>query len=111
MKDACPTRVFAFKDFDGQELTVITRIEERQWEYGTGKFKWLSRFKRPMIQRSLDLEFSGETGRRKGSWKGGTVGHSIEMQHGELHESAIKRYCEKHEMTYVGEVNNQLTPQ
>ncbi len=101
---ACPTRTFSFKDFDGEELTAKTRIEERQWELGTGWFKLLQYFKKPIIYRSLDIEFSGETGKRKGSWKGGTIGHSIEMLPGELHESAFRRYCAEHEMTFKGEV-------
>ena len=100
--DLCPTKTFSFNDFDGEALTAKTRIEERQWELGTGWFKWLSRFKKPIIQRSLDIEFSGETGKRKGSWKGGTVGHSIEMLPGELHQAAFKRYCAEHEMEFRG---------
>lgn len=101
-EDAVPSRIFAFKDFDSEALTVTTKIEEREWRFGTGYFKWLSVFRRPKISRSLDLSFSNETGRRKGSWKGGTMGHSIEMRPGELHESAFKRYCVEHEMTFVG---------
>jgi len=101
-KDNCPSATFAFNDFDDEFLTAKTRIEERQWEFGVGWFKWLSYFRKPIIHRSLDIEFSGETGRRKGSWKGGRIGHSIEMLPGELHESAFKRYCAKHEMTFRG---------
>ena len=97
----CQTCSFSFKDFDGEELTVKTRIEEREWHFGTGWFKWLRFFRKAKIHRSLDLEFSGETGKRKGSWKGGTIGHSIEMLPGELHESAFRRYCTEHEMTFV----------
>jgi hypothetical protein len=103
-EDACPTRTFAFSDFDGEFLTAKTRIEERQWELGTGWFKWLSHFHKPIIHRSLDIDFSGETGKRKGSWKGGTVGHSIEMLPGELHQSAFERYCKEHEMKFDKEV-------
>jgi hypothetical protein len=99
-KDACPSQTFAFADFDGEALTVRTIIEEREWRFGTGWFKWLSLFRKPKISRSLDLEFSGETGKRKGSWKGGTVGHSIEMLSGELHKDAFRRYCDEHEMTF-----------
>jgi len=98
--NSCPTRTFSFADFDGEKLTVKTRIEEREWRFGTGWFAWLSMFRKPRIQRSLNLEFSGETGRRKGSWKGGTIGHSIEMLPNELHESAFRRYCNDHEMTF-----------
>ncbi len=111
-KEACPSRTFSFNDFDGEALTAKTRIEEREWRLGTGWFKWRSRFRKPIIHRSLDIDFSGETGKRKGSWKGGTVGHSIEMLPSELHEAAFKRYCEAHEMKFGGEVgNSQLTTQ
>lgn len=101
-KEACPSRSFAFKDFDGEELTVRTMIEEREWRFGEGWFKWLSLFRRPNVRRSLDLRFSGETGKRKGSWKGGTIGHSIDMLPGELHEAAFRRYCAERGMTFVG---------
>lgn len=99
---ACPTHTFPFVDFDGENLTAKTRIEEREWHFGTGWFRWLRWFRNPKIRRSLDIDFSGETGRKKGSWKGGTVGHSIEMLSGELHEAAFKRYCAIHEMTMGG---------
>lgn len=94
-KDECPVVKFSFRDFDDQELIATTRIEEREWRFGTGWFKWLSLFRRPKIRRSLDLEFSGETGPEKGSWKGGTVGTGIDMLPGELHESAFRRYCDQ----------------
>ncbi len=104
MRNSCPTRTFSFTDFDGETLTAKTKIEEREWRLGEGLFKWLSWFRNPIIQRSLNLDFSGETGRKKGSWKGGTTGHSISMLPSELHESAFRRYCAKHEMVFVGEV-------
>lgn len=100
--DATPTIAFEFDDFDGERITVTTKIEEREWRFGEGWFKWLSLFRKPRISRSLDLRFSSETGKRKGSWKGGTVGHSIEMKPGELHEAAFRRYCAEHQMTFVG---------
>lgn len=99
---ACPTATFAFKDYDGEELTARTRVEEREWRFGEGWFKWLSLFRANKVSRSLDIHFSGETGDRKGSWKGGTIGHSIEMLSGELHEAAFRRYCAKHSMTFIG---------
>ncbi|ACL57600.1 hypothetical protein [Methylobacterium nodulans] len=101
-EEACPSRTFAFTDFDGEALTARTRIEEREWHFGTGWFKWLSLFRRPKIRRSLDIRFSGETGQRKGSWKGGTIGHSIDMLPGELHEAAFRRYCTENNMSFGG---------
>lgn len=98
----CPSVTFAFADFDDERLTAETRIEEREWRLGTGWFKWLSLFRHPHISRCLDIKFSGETGERKGSWKGGTIGHSIEILPGELHEAAFRRYCSAHEMTFIG---------
>lgn len=112
IEEACPSRTFFFSDFDGELIECKTRIEEREWRLGTGWFKWLGVFKKPIVHRSLDLDFSKETGRRKGSWKGGTTGHAIEMLPGELHEAAFKRYCEgddkrhgkKRDMKFIGEV-------
>lgn len=99
--EACPSRTFAFADFDGENLTACTKIEEREWRFGEGWFKWLSLFRRARIKRSLDIEFSGETGKRKGSWKGGTIGHSIDMLPGELHEAAFRRYCTEQGMKFI----------
>lgn len=102
IEEATPTVLFAFDDFDGERLTATTKIEEREWKFGTGWFKWLSLFRKPKIRRSLDLRFSGETGKRKGSWKGGTTGHAIDMLLGELHEPAFRRYCAENNMTFIG---------
>jgi len=102
--DACPSATFAFLDYDGEALTARCMLEEREWHFGEGWFKWLSFFRRPMIRRSLDIQFSGETGRRKGSWKGGALGHGIDVLPGEGHEAAFRRYCAEHEMTFVGPV-------
>lgn len=106
----CPSATFAFKDFDGEELTATTKIEEREWLFGTGWCSWLSLFRKPKVRRSLDINFSEATGRRKGSWKGGTMGTSIDMlpsvgrlgEGAELHESAFRRYCAAHDMTFIG---------
>ncbi len=97
----CPVVRFKISDFDGAEIIATTRIEERAWLFGTGWFKWLSYFRRPIIRRSLDIDFSGETGPEKGSWKGGTVGTGIDMLPDELHEAAFRRYCnEEHRSKY-----------
>lgn len=95
---------FAFLDYDGEPLVAATRMEEREWRKGEGWFKWLQHFHKPMIHRSLDIQFSGETGGRKGSWKGGTIGHAIDMHLGESMTKAFDRYCTNHNMTFVGVV-------
>jgi hypothetical protein len=103
----CPKLSFEFLDFDGEKIIATTHIEEREWRKGDGFFSWLSLFYKPRIHRSLDIEFSKETGPRKGSWKGGTIGHSIELLPEELHRSAFRRYCEKHGMTFIGICENE----
>lgn len=101
-KDTCPLAAFTFKDFDGEEITANCLIEITEQKRGEGRWKWLSAISRRRIDWSLDIKFSSEVGRRKGSWKGGTIGHSIDMAAGETHESAFRRYCEKHGLTFVG---------
>lgn len=104
LEEACPSATFAFTDYDGEALTARTRIEEREWLFGERWCAWLSLFRKPKVRRSLDIRFSGETGKRKGSWKGGTVGHGIDLLPGELHEAAFRRYCAEHQMGFVGPV-------
>lgn len=92
-KNRCQKAAFLFEDFDGAKLTATTMIEEREWHFGTGWCSWLSFFRPARVCRSLNIEFSGETGPEKGSWKGGTIGAGIEMLPGENHEAAFRRYC------------------
>ena len=101
---ALPKARFAFKDFDGEDIEAEAFIEERQWKFGTKWFKWLSLFRRDRVRRSLDLKFSKEVGKRKGSWKGGTIGHGIDMLPGEFHEAAFRRYCAEHKLQFIGRV-------
>lgn len=101
-KKTVPTVSFEFDDFDGERIVATTLIEEREWRFGAGWFKWLSVFAKPKIRRSLDLAFSAEVGERKGSWKGGTIGHSCDIAVGETPESAFRRYCKEHALTFVG---------
>lgn len=103
-QDACPSVSFDFDDYDGERIRARTKIEEREWLLGTGWFRWLSAFRGPMVRRSLDIDFSAEVGPRKGSWKGGTLGHGIDVLPGEDHEAAFRRYCDGHNLTFVGVV-------
>ena len=103
LKAAQPTAYYDFDDYDGEAIKARCKIEEREWRRGTGWFRWLSLFWRPKVQRSLDLEFSSEVGARKGSWKGGTLGHGIGIEPGESVESAFRRYCAEHRLAFIGE--------
>lgn len=95
VKQALSKVYFQIEDYDGEIITATTYIDEREWRFGTGLFSWLSWFRRPKVRRSLEIEFSAEVGKEKGSWKGGTIGHSIEMLPNEMHESAFERYCQQ----------------
>lgn len=99
---ACPVAKFEFEDYDGERIVATCKIEERQWKRGVRWFKWLSLLWPDKVRRSLDLRFSSEVGRRKGSWKGGTIGHGIDMLPSELHEAAFRRYCAQEGLTFVG---------
>jgi hypothetical protein len=94
-ESVCPTATFTFKDFDGAVITATTRVEEREWRFGTGWFRWLWLGFIRKVHRSLDIRFSDEVGPEKGSWKGGVTGTSISMLPGESHEAAFRRYCQQ----------------
>lgn len=111
-RESCPAAKFLIQDFDGERIVASTRIEEREWRFGEKWCSWLSVFRRPKITRSLNIEFASEVGKDKGSWKGGMMGHGIDMLPGELHEAAFRRYCEQEvrnkngpsRITFVGRV-------
>lgn len=113
VEQACPAVMFDIDDYDGQRIRVTTRISEMEWRFGEGWFRWLSVFRRPMVRRSLSIEFASECGPEKGSWKGGLMGTGIDMLPGELHEGAFRRYCEqehrakysRYRIAFVGVVN------
>lgn len=90
----CPASYFGFEDSDGEMIVATCRITEMEWHRGEGLFKWLKWFWSRKIRRSLDIEFSAEVGPEKGSWKGGTIGHGIEMERGETAFGAFTRYCD-----------------
>lgn len=100
--DLCPEAKFDFLDYDKERITAKCRIEEREWLWGEGNWKWLSIFRKARVCRSMDIRFSSEVGRRKGSWKGGTIGHAIAMRPGELHEDAFRRYCIEQKLEFIG---------
>lgn len=93
LSETCPTASFGFEDFDGELIVATCMIQEREWHRGEGWFKWLKYFWPAKISRSLDLKFSAEVGPQKGSWKGGTLGHGIEMLPNETPRQAFERYC------------------
>jgi len=106
-EDAVQKISFAFQDYDLEHINARCHIDEREWRAGEGWFKWLSLLKKPTIRRSLSMEFDREVGERKGSWKGGTTGHSIEMLVGDSPEWAFRRYCAANRLHYLCRVPNE----
>lgn len=94
-QERCEKAAFTIDDYDGERINVTTHIEEREWKFGVGWFRWLSMFRRNKVRRSLSINFDKECGPEKGSWKGGLCGTGIDMLPGELHEAAFRRYCEQ----------------
>lgn len=95
IRDGVKRSRFAIIDHDGERIEVETFVEEREWRLGTGWFRWLGYIAPKKHARSLDLSFKSEVGPEKGSWKGGTVGHGIDMQPGETQEQTLRRYCDQ----------------
>lgn len=93
-KEKCPSVSFGFEDYDGEMIVATCTIEQMEWLRGKGLFTWLKWFYPRKIRRSLNLQFSAEVGPEKGSWKGGTTGHGIEMKAGETPRQAFERYCQ-----------------
>lgn len=87
-----PKIKFKFKDYDGEENTATCYIEEMEWQWGRGLFKWVRLFRKPIIRRRLDISFEKETGYNKNSWKGGVMGTSTDIAVGESALSAFTRY-------------------
>lgn len=95
---------FEFDDYDGERIYASCFIEEREWTKGTSWCSWLKYFSKPKVRRSVDIAFTSEVGRRKGSWKGGTLGHGTDLMPGETCVQAFKRYCLENELTFKGEI-------
>ena len=93
--DSTRKQRFAITDYDGERIEVETYVDEMTWRRGTGWFRWIGYLMPTKTRRSLDLKFNKEVGPEKGSWKGGTVGHSTEIARGETAEQALRRYCER----------------
>lgn len=73
--------------YDGMIIPCVYWVEEREWR--PKWLTWTSRFK--LIRKYIEIEFSDEVGKKKGSWKGGCIGCSYDMLENETPEQCIKR--------------------
>ena len=110
IRDALPKIKFSFKDFDGEENVATCYLETSMYRQGTSWCMFLGYIFKPQYYRKMDIEFAKETGRQKGSYKGGTMGTSTTIEPWESPEEAFKRYGSSttHEKHY-GEVNREFS--
>lgn len=73
--------------YDGTVVPCTYWVEEREWRRKWLKWTKLGR----IINRYIEIEFDGEVGKGKGSWKGGCIGCSYNLLSGETPEECIKR--------------------
>lgn len=73
--------------YDGEVIPTTIYVDEREW-----RPKWLTWTKLfAKTRRTIDVYFSKECGKRKGSWKGGTIGCGYELLTNETPIDCIKR--------------------
>lgn len=73
--------------YDGAVIPTTIYVHEREW-----RPKWLMWTKLfAFTRRTIDIDFSKECGKRKGSWKGGTIGCSYELLPNEEPLDCLKR--------------------
>lgn len=105
-EDAAPSRTWAVKDYDGEIASAIVRVYDTEYALGEGRWSWLSLFRRNRVNRRADIQFSAETGRRKGSWKGGTIGASMPIGRRDIHVDGLSRYCTDNGMEILHEIRD-----
>ncbi len=73
--------------YDGAIIPTTIYVEEREW-----RPKWLTWTKLfATVNRTIDVHFSDEVGRKKGSWKGGCMGCGHDMLPNEEPLDCLKR--------------------
>lgn len=73
--------------YDGEVIPIIIYVEEREWRRKW--LKWTNLFSN--ISRTIDVHFSKECGKKKGSWKGGVIGCSYPLLKNEEPLDCLKR--------------------
>lgn len=73
--------------YDGEIIPTTIYVDEREWR--PKWLKWTSLFAKK--SRGIDVHFSKEVGKRKGSWKGGTIGCGYDLKPNEHPLDCLKR--------------------
>jgi len=101
--DSYQPAIFNVVDYDGAEVTANVVLYDLTRRRGESPF-WRAffRFWPLSRERCMDVTFSAETGRRKGSWKGGTISCWTGVPRHAAHEEALESYTMENEMILVG---------
>lgn len=103
MSEKVPKKYFCFKDYDGEFIIAKTHVTELVQRWGTTRLWWMGYLRKPRVRTSMEMRFNKEVGKRKGSWKGGTIGTSIDVRPDEDQRDAFKRWCDNERgVVYVG---------
>lgn len=73
--------------YDGEIIPTTIYVDEREWR--PKWLKWTSLFAK--TRRTIDVHFSKEVGKEKGSWKGGCTGCGYELLPNENPLDCLKR--------------------
>lgn len=73
--------------YDNSIIPTTIYVEEMEWR--PKWLKWTKMF--AIVNKTIDVDFSKEVGKRKGSWKGGTIGCSYTMLPNETPLDCLKR--------------------
>jgi hypothetical protein len=92
VQESVPKFKIKFNDYDGEEIIATCYLTMRKYHCGTSWCKWLKYFTKSVEYYAIEVEYNKETGYEKGSWKGGTMAHGIQLQYGEDPVEAFKRY-------------------
>ena len=76
-----------FDCYDNELIPTTIYVEEREWR--PKWLKWTKLFN--IIDKTIDVHFSKECGKGKGSWKGGTLGCSYKLLPNEQPLDCLKR--------------------
>lgn len=90
------TRNLPFVDLVSRspDLNVVDAkltISEREWRMR--RFKWTKLFSK--TRKTVNVDFSGEVGRGRGGWKGGTIGTGESLDESENWLDGYEKLCKR----------------
>lgn len=89
------------RDFDGEEIKASFMKVVRTYYRYSDSLLWLAKLLPKQKYASLEINFDGETGAKKGSWKGGTIGISTPIDLDKDVTEAFLEHCAKQRMTFI----------